>query len=139
MLQFAPSTYYDVKARAPSPRAVSDADLNAVIRRLWAANYEVYGYRKMWHALRREGHVVARCTVARLMRELGLAGAVRGRGFKRTTQPDTAAPRPADLVERDFAVAAPNRLWVSDLERHEAPVNRAVVKGHRLGPVAAGR
>jgi putative transposase len=109
-----------------------------VIRRLWAANYEVYVTARCG-ALRREGHVVARCTVARLMRELGPAGAVRGRGFKRTTQPDTAAPRPADLVERDFAVAAANRLWVSDLERHEAPVNRAVVKGHRLGPVAAGQ
>ncbi len=115
VLQFAPSTYYDVKARAPSARALRDADLKAVIRRLWDANYEVYGYRKMWHALRREGHVVARCSVARLMREMGLAGAVRGRAYKRTTQPDLAAPRPADLVERDFAVAAPNRLWVSDL------------------------
>src|SRR5688500_3114318 len=69
----------------------------------------------MWHALRREGHVVARCRVQRLMREMGLAGAVRGRAFKRTTVAETAAPRPADLVERDFAVAAPNRLWVSDL------------------------
>jgi putative transposase len=115
VLQFAPSTYYDVKAREPSARAVGDAALKAVIGRLWADNYCVYGYRKMWHALRREGHVVARCRVQRLMREMGLAGAVRGRAYKRTTQPDTAAPRPADLVERDFAVTAPNRLWVSDL------------------------
>ena len=115
VLQFAPSTYYDVKARAPSARAVGDAALKAVIRRLFDDNYGVYGYRKMWHALRREGHVVARCRVQRLMRELGLAGAVRGRAFKRTTVPDTAAPRPADLVDRNFTVAAPNRLWVSDL------------------------
>jgi transposase InsO family protein len=115
VLQFAPSTYYDVKARLPSARSVEDDALKAVIRRLYDDNYSVYGYRKMWHALRREGHVVARCRVQRLMREMGLAGAVRGRAFKRTTVADTAAPRPADLVERDFAVAAPNRLWVSDL------------------------
>ncbi len=114
-LAVAPSTYYEAKAGVPSARAVGDEALKTVIRRLWADNYEVYGYRKMWHALRREGHVVARCRVQRLMRELGLTGAVRGRAFKRTTVTDQAASRPADLVERDFTVTAPNRLWVSDL------------------------
>jgi putative transposase len=117
VLQFAPSTYYAAKARAraPSARQVRDTQLKAAIRRVWDDNFGVYGQRKVWHALRREGVAVARCTVARLMRELGLTGAVRGRAFRRTTVADLTAPRPADLVERQFRVAAPNRLWVSDL------------------------
>ena len=78
------------------------------------ANYGVYGARKMWHVLRREGATVARCTVERLMRELGLAGAVRRR-IKRTTVPGDVAQRPGDLVERNFTAPAPDRLWVADL------------------------
>jgi putative transposase len=78
-------------------------------------NLQVYGIRKVWRQLNREGIFVARCTVARLMDELGLQGVVRGNRFKTTTISDEYAARPLDLVERDFAVAAPNRLWVSDL------------------------
>jgi putative transposase len=115
VVQFAPSTYYEAKSRSPSARMVRDAELKEVIVRVHAEHYGVYGYRKMWHALRREGHAVSRCRVQRLMRELGLAGAVRGRAFIRTTRPDQGTARPADLVDRDFTVPAPNRLWVSDL------------------------
>ena len=114
VLQFAPSTYYAVRAHTPSARQVRDTQLKAVIRRVWDDNFGVYGYRKLWHALRREGHAVARCTVARLMRELGLAGAVRGKAFKRTTVSDKGAPCALDRVNRDFKVARPNALWVAD-------------------------
>ena len=88
--------------------------LKAQITRVHAANYGVYGARKVWLALNREGIAVARCTVERLMAELGLTGAVRGK-TKRTTIADPTAPRPADLVQRRFAPPAPNRLWVADL------------------------
>ena len=88
--------------------------LKAQIARVHAANYGVYGARKVWLALNREGITVARCTVERLMAELGLTGAVRGK-TKRTTIADPTAPRPADLVQRRFAPPAPNRLWVADL------------------------
>ena len=82
---------------------------------MWRANREVYGVRKVWKQLRREGHAVARCTVARLMRRLGLAGVRRGRQFTVTTIPDTAAARPPDLVTRQFTAGRPNQLWVADL------------------------
>jgi putative transposase len=91
----------------------------------------------VWRQLNREGILVGRCTAERLMAKMGLQGAVRGK-TRRTTIPDEAAPRPADFVVRDFCPTRPNRLWVADLERHEALTNRAVVKGHRLQPVAAG-
>ena len=81
---------------------------------MWTANFEVYDVRKLWQQLRREGFAVARCTVARLMRQMGLRGAVRGRRV-RTTVPSDASDRPLDLVERDFTAERPNRLWVSDL------------------------
>jgi putative transposase len=84
------------------------------IRRVFEANYRVYGPRKVWRQLHREGRPVARCTVERLMRQEGLKGAVRGRTWK-TTFPDSSAARPADLVEREFTASAPNRLWVADL------------------------
>jgi putative transposase len=84
------------------------------IRRVHAANYSVYGARKVWLQLNREGIGVARCTVERLMRADGLAGAVRGK-VKRTTIPDPAAERARDLVNRDFAPPAPDRLWVADI------------------------
>jgi transposase InsO family protein len=92
----------------------------------------------VWRQLHREGIAVARCTVERLMGELGLEGVRRGKP-RRTTTPDAAAPRPADLVDRDFSAQRPNQLWVADLERHEVLLDRAVVKGHRRRPVAAGR
>lgn len=110
----APSTYYHQVKRQPSRRQMRDEDLKAQIARVHAANYGVYGARKVWLALNREGIVVARCTVERLMAELGLAGATRGKP-RRTTIADPTAPRPADLVQRRFAPPAPNRLWVADL------------------------
>ena len=91
----------------------------------------------MWRQLQREGVAVARCTVERLMRQEGLKGVVRGEK-KRTTIPDDSAARPADLVDRIFEADRPNRLWLSDIERHEAFSNRAVVGGHRFVLVAAG-
>jgi putative transposase len=109
----APSTYYDAKDRPPSARARRDEQLRAAITRVHQGNYGVYGARKVWLALNREGIPVARCTVERLMRELGLAGASRGKR-RRTTVPDPAAARPADLVERKLTRPAPDRLWVAD-------------------------
>ena len=111
----APSTYYDARAavQQPSRRQLRDAELKAEIRRVHAENYGVYGARKVWLALNREGIAVARCTVERLMRVLGLVGARRGRRH-RTTIADAAASRPADLVQRQFNPPAPNRTWVAD-------------------------
>src|SRR5512132_3195945 len=114
VLPIAPSTYYGRKQRPPSARAVRDARLKVEIRRVYDDNFGVYGARKVWRQLHREGIPVARCRVERLMGELGLRGAVPGTPH-RTTTPDAAAPRPADLVDRDFAAQRPNRLWVADL------------------------
>lgn len=119
MLQIAPSTYYEQKARERDsgrlpPRAKQDAYLRDEIERVRRENFDVYGVRKAWRQLNREGIEVARCTVARLMREMGLQGAVRGRRFK-TTIADESASRPLDLVDRDFSATRPNQLWVSDL------------------------
>jgi putative transposase len=109
----APSTYYEARSRTPSARVERDEQLTKHIRRVHRDNYGVYGARKVWLALNREGIPVARCTVERLMRELGLRGARRGRQI-RTTTPDPAASRPPDRVNRAFAPRAPNRLWVAD-------------------------
>jgi putative transposase len=119
VLPIAPSTYYEHKAREmdPSrlpPRAKRDAQLSCYIRRVWDENFRVYGVRKVWRQLRREGTLVARCTVERLMRQMGIRGAVRGRTFK-TTIPDDMAALPADRVERNFSATRPNQLWVADL------------------------
>jgi len=113
-LAIAPSTYYAAKIRPPSARAVRDATLKLDIGRIHGSDYAVYGARKLWRALRREGTSAGRDQVARLMRALGLAGAVRGK-VKRTTIPSELSPRPADLVNRTFSAPAPNRLWVADL------------------------
>ena len=118
-LPIAPSTYYEQKAREADPsrlpnRAIRDAGLREEIERVWKEHFRVYGARKVWRQLIREGIGVARCTVERLMREMGLAGAIRGRKFK-TTVADEAADRPADLVQRDFTANRPNQLWVADL------------------------
>jgi putative transposase len=110
----APSTFYDQIKREPSRRQMRDDELKEHIRRVHAGNYGVYGARKVWLALNREGITVARCTVERLMNELGLTGATRGKARK-TTIADPAAMRPADLVGRRFGPPAPNRLWVADL------------------------
>lgn len=112
--QIAPSTYYAAKTRPPSARSVRDEQLRLEIVRVFEGNYRCYGARKAWRQLRREGVEVARCTVARLTRQLGLSGLVRGKA-KRTTITDGEAARPADLVAPDFRAPAPNRLWVADL------------------------
>ena len=114
LLPIAPSTYYASKGRPPSARAQRDAELTEKIRGAWKASRGRYGARKVWHQLRRQGESVARCTVERLMRAEGLAGVVRGKRVF-TTVPDETAPRPDDLVQRDFSAPAPNRLWVADL------------------------
>ena len=113
-LPIAPSTYYEAKNRAPSARSVRDDELKVEIRTVHSENFGVYGARKVWRALHREGTTAARCTVERLMRSMGLRGVVRGK-TRRTTIADATAPRPADLVERRFTAARPNQLWVADL------------------------
>ena len=113
-LQTAPSTYYAARRRPLSARRVRDEALKVKIRHVHAAHFGVYGVRKLWRQLQREGILVARCTVERLMRELGLKGVVRGKA-RRTTVSDDAAERPSDLVGRDFRAPGPNRLWVADL------------------------
>jgi len=114
VLAVAPSTYYAARSRPPSARAVRDAELKPEIRRVHAGNFAVYGARKVWHQLGREGVAVGRDRVARLMDELGLSGATRTKRI-RTTHPAPASERPADLVERVFTASAPDRLWVADL------------------------
>jgi putative transposase len=114
VLPIAPSSYYAANRRPASARAVRDTQLKVEIARVHAEQFGVYGARKVWRQLHREGICVARCTVERLMGELGLHGAVRGK-TRRTTTPDVAAARPADLVERDFSATRPNQLWVADL------------------------
>ena len=118
-LPIAPSTYYEHKAREADPdllpwRAQRDQALKAEIQRVWEENFRVYGARKVWRQLKREGFRVARCTVERLMDVLGLQGAVRGKSC-RTTIPDDSAERPADLVNRQFNAERPDQLWVADI------------------------
>jgi putative transposase len=114
VLPIAPSTYHNAHRRLATARAVRDSKLKAEIARIHAEHFGVYGARKVWRQLHREGIAVARCTVERLMGELGLEGVRRGKA-RRTTMADTAAVRPVDLVERDFSAAGPNQLWVADL------------------------
>lgn len=115
VLQVAPSSYYAAVRRPASARGQRDAILKEAIRRVWDEHRQVYGADKVWAQLNREGIRVARCTVERLMRALGLRGVVRGNPRIRTTVGDETAPRPADLVARQFRAPAPNRLWVCDL------------------------
>jgi putative transposase len=120
VLEFPASTYYAVKKREhqPSRRAQRDEWLKRQIMRVWEdrkKGRKVYGARKVWLQLRREGIEVARCTVERLMRELGIAGAAAKGKRPRTTVPDAAGSRPADLLARDFTAPAPNRRWVADI------------------------
>jgi transposase InsO family protein len=119
VLPIAPSTYFlrkaeDQDATTRSARRRRDDDLRAAIQRVWDANEQVYGPRKVWKQLRREGRGVARCTVERLMRAMGLRGVSRGRAWKITTQADPAGARPTDLVDRQFTATRPNQLWVAD-------------------------
>ncbi|MDX8048540.1 IS3 family transposase [Lentzea sp. BCCO 10_0798] len=112
--EIAPSTYYAAKARPESARTVRDRELTATIKRVHKDNYGVYGARKVWRQLHRDGVDVARCTVERLMRENGLRGLLRDRS-PRTTRPAAETSRPADLVERDFTATRVNELWVADI------------------------
>jgi putative transposase len=119
VVQIAPSTYHRHRVRRIDPtrrsaRAQRDDALRPEIQRVYDENHRVYGRRKVWKQLRREGFDVARCTVRRLMRTMGLAGAGRGRAWVVTTQ-SGAAPRPTDLVDRQFTATRPNQLWVADL------------------------
>jgi len=113
-LQVAPSTYYAAVSRPASARQVRDRELKVEIARVHQDNFDVYGTEKVWKQLRRESIEVGRDRVGRLMAELELVGAVRGKTW-RTTIPSQVASRPADLVDRDFSATAPNRLWVADL------------------------
>jgi transposase InsO family protein len=119
VLPIAPSTYFLRKGQQQDPttrsaRAQRDDDLRAAIQRVWDDHQHVYGPRKVWRQLRREGIDVARCTVERLMHDMGLRGAVRGRAWTITTQSEPAGTRPADLVKREFTATRPNQLWVAD-------------------------
>ena len=115
--KIAPSTYYEHRDRPPTAREARDAELRPLVAQAHATNYGVYGARKVWLTLNRErpqdAPPIARCTVERLMTELGLRGAVRGK-VKRTTIRDPRAPKPLDLVDRNFSPLAPDRLWVAD-------------------------
>lgn len=118
VLPIAPSSYHDhvAKRRDPgkmSARAKRDAGLKVEIRRIFDANFQVYGARKVWRQLKRDGEDVARCTVERLMRDMDIQGAIRGKPVK-TTVSDKAAPCPLDRVNRQFKAPRPNALWVSD-------------------------
>ena len=113
-LPIAPSTFYDHMAKRANPdllsdRATRDVTLKPEIERVWKQNYKVYGVRKVWHQMRREGFDVARCTVARLMKDIGIEGIIRGRKHK-TTIPDKSQPCPLDKVNRQFKAPAPNML-----------------------------
>jgi putative transposase len=120
VIEIAPSTYYEAKRceREPARRSARrqrDEFLKVEIQRIYDENQQVYGVRKVWVQANREGIKVAKCTVRRLMRDLGLRGATRGRAFTVTTRSDPGGARPADLVNRQFTASAPNQLWVSDL------------------------
>ena len=115
VLKVPTSSYYAAKSRPLAARRRRDEQLKLEIRRVWEDNYQVYGARKVWRQLQREGIEVARCTVERLMGELGIQGVVRGKAKRTTTPAEPAARRPADLVERRFSAPAPNQLWVADL------------------------
>ena len=119
MIPIAPSTFYEQIARRLNPdlrpaRAKCDDELRPEIQRIWEENRRAYGAYKIWRQSHREDRPVARCTVERLMRDLGISGVRRGRRFK-TTIPDQTADRPSDLVNRQFVADRPNQLWVADL------------------------
>jgi transposase InsO family protein len=119
VLPIAPSTYFRCKVHQRDPsqrsaRAQRDEVLRAIIRRIWEENHRVYGPRKVWKQMGREGLHEARCRVRRLMRAMGLAGAVRGRAWTITTRAEPESDRPLDLVDRRFTATRPNQLWVAD-------------------------
>ena len=138
-LQIAPSTYYAARRRTrePSAPARRDAAMMQVLMVLWVANKKVYGAHKLWKAARRASHDIGRDQVARLMRTMGIQGVSRQRRRVFTTRQDPDAVRAPDLVDRNFTADRPDALWLTDIERHEAFLNLAVVKGHRHASVAA--
>ena len=141
VLPIAPSTYFRHKAvqRDPSrrsARALGDAVLRAIIRRMWDEHQQVYGPRKVWRQMGRDGLRVARCRVGRLMREMGLVGATRGRAWTTTTQSSPTADRLGDLVDRQFTATRPNQLWVADFTY--VATSGLVVPGDRLRPRRLG-
>jgi transposase InsO family protein len=118
VLQIAPSTFYahlaiERDSELASDRAKRDIELRPAMKQVWEDNRSVYGARKLWHAMRREGYDLARCTVERLMRDIGIEGVRRGKKVK-TTWSDKAQPCPMDRVNRQFRATMPNQLWVSD-------------------------
>ncbi|GAB3476600.1 IS3 family transposase [Amycolatopsis cihanbeyliensis] len=118
VVEFPVSTYYAAKKREnePSTRAVRDQELVVHVRRVWSEQgRRLYGAKKVWNELRREGIDMARCTVERLMRDHGMAGVCAERRRPRTTIPGDPSERPRDPVERDFRAPAPNQLWVTDI------------------------
>jgi transposase InsO family protein len=117
VIEFPPSTYYATKKRADEPcaRDVRDAELVPVIRQAWEKGKKLYGAKKVWKRLRRDGVEVARCTVERLMRAEGMTGGGAKRRRPRTSVPGSEKDRPRDLVDRDFRAPAPNQLWVTDI------------------------
>jgi len=114
-LPIAPATYYAARNRPLSARGIRDVGLRPEILRVWEQNLCVYGADKVWDQMNKDGITVARCTVERLMRQMGLQGCRRGRIWIRTTIGDDTLDRPTDLVERQFRASAPNRLWLADL------------------------
>ncbi|MFJ4548901.1 IS3 family transposase [Streptomyces sp. NPDC088817] len=114
VLELSPSTYFARKKRPKSARRLRDEQLMPLIERVHAESGGTYGARRITRALRRKGVQVARCTVERLMAELGLEGVIRGQR-RRTTVPEPSAPRPPDLVDRDFTASRPDQLWVADM------------------------
>ena len=115
VLQVAPSTYYATERRPPCRRKVEDAALKEPIRTVYQGQFEVYGAEKLWRQLHREGLAVGRDRVARLLGELGIAGATRAKTARTTVRAKPEQPLPADLVHRNFTATAPNELWVNDL------------------------
>ena len=139
VLELSPSGYYAWIRRGPSARARRDARLQDRIKAIWSANREVYGRPRIHAELQADGERIGAKRVGRLMRRAGIAEASRRRSTKTTVRDQRAVQAAPDLVDRDFSAAGADRLWVADIERHEAPLNLAVVGGHRHRPVAAGR
>ncbi len=137
VLGVSPSGYYAWRRRPPSARAQADAELTARVQEIHACSRGTYGAPRIHAELAEAGVAVSRKRVARVMRAAGIAGVSRRRGPRTTRRAVRARPAP-DRVERRFEADEPNRLWVADIERHEALTNRAVMQEHRRMPVAAG-
>ncbi len=127
VLHFAPSTYYAATTRAPSNRSVADEELKPKIEDVYEDNLSVYGARKIWAELKRQGTKVARCTVERLMGDIGIVGVSKSKSAVRTTIADELADRPQDLVRRNFTADRPNELWVADITYIDTAINKTYV------------